>query len=378
MRKKFFMVVFGLILIIPVICQLSSKQMESLQGVTEEKTLVNMSYQTLMRGEWQSSYETYLSDNLNVRNWLIPLRNEITYTVFKSSPNRNIVIGKNKELYEEEYIDFETQIYSAMNQSEIDELVNKLTVINNYLQGKGKELFVFITPSKAEIVSENIPDRYLMIAPKEKKTSTYDLFVSALKKTDIAYYDSTVDVRSMVDNVEYSVFPLTGTHWSDVTAAVCAQKLADSMEQQLNINLPEMKVTWQQCEEPVHPDADLYNLLNLIRKPDVIYYKSDIEVTDTNKDSLRIFARGGSFMGSSIYKLITNDFFDESYYLENTGVISSDGLCTGSFSDYSEIPVKEMLDNSDLIFLEVNEEAIPRMSFGFIDYVVDNIILGGE
>ena len=35
-----------------------------------------------------------------------------------------------------------------------------------------------------------------------------------------------------------------------------------------------------------------------------------------------------------------------------------------------------MVDDSDIIFLEVNEEAIPRMSFGFIDYLLEHDVLG--
>ena len=49
---------------------------------------------------------------------------------------------------------------------------------------------------------------------------------------------------------------------------------------------------------------------------------------------------------------------------------------SGNFDSYDVLPLEEMVDDSDIIFLEVNEEAIPRMSFGFIDYLLERHVLG--
>lgn len=347
----------------------------NLQGETLKKEKTEASFQDMWSGEWQSNFESYLTDNLKIREWLIPLRNQIMYSLLKTSPNENIVIGKNNNLYEEEYICFETQIYLPMTEDEIDILTEKLTALDKSLKDKGKKFFIFITPSKAEIYSEDIPDQYLKIAPDEKSPSTYNLFIEALERTDIAYYDSTQDVRELKQTVEFHVFPKTGTHWSKVTAAICAQKLSDSMEEQLDVDLPECKVSYQKCKEPLHPDSDIYNLLNLLEKPDEIFYEPIIEITDASKEDYTILARGGSFMGSSLNSLIHNDYFARSYYLENTFAVCPEGTYSGNFDTYDLLPLQEMIEDSDIIFLEVNEEAIPRMSFGFIDYLLENNIL---
>ena len=52
------------------------------------------------------------------------------------------------------------------------------------------------------------------------------------------------------------------------------------------------------------------------------------------------------------------------------------GVYSGNFDSYDVLPLEEMVDDSDIIFLEVNEEAIPRMSFGFIDYLLEHHVLG--
>ena len=70
-------------------------------------------------------------------------------------------------------------------------------------------------------------------------------------------------------------------------------------------------------------------------------------------------------MGYSLYPMIQNGAFSQSYYLENTYARCPEDIYYGNFDfdSYDELPVRDMLDDSDIIFFEVNEEAIPRMSF---------------
>lgn len=372
-RKRFFVICFFVMLLLGAGGEFLV-QGSNLQGETLNEDS-DLEISDIWNGKWQVEYENQLTSNLKIREWLIPIRNQIMYSVFGKSPNSNIIIGKNQNLYEEEYICFETQIYEPMSGEEIDVLVNKLKTLDTNLKNKGKHLFVFITPSKAEIYFEDIPDKYMNISPENRTESTYSLFVKALEQTDIAWYDSTEDVRRLKETAEFPVFPKTGTHWSNVTGMICAEYLADSMEEQLGINLPEIEVSYEVCDEPVAPDTDIYNLLNLIQKPKETFYKPIVKSVDSEKENYNIFARGGSFMGQSLGDLIEHGYFAESYYLENTFAICPEGTYSGSFDSYDKLPVRDMIDNSDIIFLEVNEEAVNRMSFGFIDYLLDNNLL---
>lgn len=375
MKNKILFIAFSFLLMAAGVIGQFAVQNGSLQGETIKEEKGDISFTDVWSGKWQTEYEEYLGDNLKIREWLIPIRNQIMYSLFKTSPNSNIVIGKNDNLYEEEYVCFETQIYPAMSGEEVNELVDKLKKINEALEAKGKTFFIFITPSKAEIYYEDIPEGYRLISPAQKNESTYSLFIKALSESRIAYFDSIPDVRELKETSEFSAFPRTGTHWSAVTAAIIGGKLADSMEEQLGINLPESKVTYELCQEPAAPDSDIYNLLNLFGKPNEVFYAPIVEITDPEKESHTILARGGSFMGGSLRNLINNNYFDKSYYLENTFAICPEGTYSGNFDSYDVLPVRSMLEDSDIIFLEVNEEAISRMSFGFIDYLLEENLL---
>lgn len=348
----------------------------SLQGETIEESKADITVQNVWSGKWQIEFEDYLQNNLKIREWLIPIRNQIMYSFFHTSPNNNIAIGRENNLFEKEYIYFESQIYPPMTEREMDNLIDKLEIINSALEAQGKNLFIFITPSKAEVYSEDMPVKYVSIAPTNGKESNYNLFIEALGNTEIAFYDSIPYVNELKNSEEFPVFPTTGTHWSDVTASFCAEELADSMEEQLEINLPEAEVSYERCDDPIAPDSDIYNLLNLMFKPDENYYKAVRKITDANKEECTILARGGSFMGSSLYYgMIQEDYFTKSYYLENTVIRCSETNYSGTFDSYDDLSIKEMIEASDVILLEVNEEAIPRMSFGFIDYLLDKDIL---
>ena len=45
------------------------------------------------------------------------------------------------------------------------------------------------------------------------------------------------------------------------------------------------------------------------------------------------------------------------------------------FSEYEELDLDAEIEQADIVLLEVNEEAVDRMSFGFIDYMLDNILV---
>ena len=346
----------------------------NLEGENIQKDCPEMTLADILNGNWQALFEEYFAEQIKIREYLIPVRNQIMYQLFSTSPNKNIVIGKNGNLYEEEYICYELQIYPAMTSAEVENLVYKLKLLKNLLEQKNKSLFIYITPSKARVYAEDIPEIYKMISPDVKEESTYSLFIDDLEESGIAYYDSTLDVIELKKNVAYDVFPKTGTHWSKVTQAVSAKRLGEELEKQLHIDLPQITIDFTVSEEPLHPDADLYKLLNLIEESGETYYAPIINIEDEQKEIYTLLARGGSFMGESIYStLILNNYFEKSYYMENTFAISSEGIF--NFNSYEELDLKAILEESDIVLLEVNEEAINRMSFGFVDYLLENNIL---
>lgn len=78
-------------------------------------------------------------------------------------------------------------------------------------------------------------------------------------------------------------------------------------------------------------------------------------------------------MQTSIMALTGQGYFDSYFYMENT-LLVDDGEIS-YFSEYEELDLDAEIEQADIVLLEVNEEAVDRMSFGFIDYMLDNILV---
>lgn len=371
MRKKLFIFLFGCLLSLGILFQISGKE-HVLSGVSA-KTAFPTDMSGLLNGEYQSTLESYAGDNLTLKTWLVPVHNQILYSVFHTSPNEHVVIGKNDNLYIIEYILKSEQYVAPVSDEEITALITKLKTLNELLTAQGKSLFVFISPSKATIYNEDIPDIYKDMAPTKKTSSNYERFLSELQQTDIPYYDTIPVVKQLKEESPYPVYPSTGIHWSKVTACDITALLTDEMEAQLGVNFPEMEVTYQPSLIPSAPDADLCDLMNLMYNTKTDYYAPGITITEPEKDSLSIVARGGSFMGTTVYEMINQRFFDNFLYMENT--LSDLNGSVAYFTSYDELDIAGQLANADILLLEVQEKDIADMSFGFIDYILDNRLL---
>lgn len=66
----------------------------------------------------------------------------------------------------------------------------------------------------------------------------------------------------------------------------------------------QFKVESTALTEPLYPDADIFDTLNLFTKAYDKYESADCIVTDSNTDAPNVFFRGGSFMGQSLKRLV--------------------------------------------------------------------------
>lgn len=371
MWKKTAVFTFFVIIMLGMIFQVIGREHE-LHGVSEE-TPLSVSAGGLWAGSSQSDMEAWLDGKLVLRTWLIPIRNQIVYSVFHTSTNDEVVLGKNGNLFEERYLTAETQITPPVGDEDMEALAERIKILNDRLEEKGKSLFIFITPSKAHVYSEDIPDLYLKLAPDTKEVSSYSKLIQKFEEKGIAYFDSVPYVLELKENAEYPVYTKTGVHWSRVAALEASGRLMDEMERQLSINLPEIAVDYLPTSEAIEPDRDLEELLNIWKGQDLDFYAPSITVTDEEKDSVRLLARGGSFMQTSIMTLTGQGYFDSYFYMENT-LLVDDGEIS-YFSEYEELDLDAEIEQADIVLLEVNEEAVDRMSFGFIDYMLDNILV---
>lgn len=71
---------------------------------------------------------TYFSEHLPGRDLMIKVRNQAIYSLYDKSPNKNTIIGKNKNLFEEEYVSKYVRVYPPVKEEKARQLCDSQTV----------------------------------------------------------------------------------------------------------------------------------------------------------------------------------------------------------------------------------------------------------
>ena len=112
------------------------------------------------------------------------------------------------------------------------------------------------------------------------------------------------------------MFYSTGIHWSHSYGNVAAKAFSEYINTKSRWELSAISIDEYKVDEPLWPDADLYQTLNLFSEPkDVQYYATKLSIVE-QRDRPNVFIRGGSFMGQSLNSLISVGMFNKNIHLE--------------------------------------------------------------
>jgi len=348
---------------------------DDLSGFTGQLQQTQFSVESLMDGSYQSSLNSWWENNFPGRSRLIKVRGSAIYALLDESPNERVVKGEDDYLFENTYVSVELGCVQC-EEGYYDELVGKLETLDDRLESTGRELYVFITPNKAAFFRDKVPARYRKLIVPE--TTMYQQFVERLEESDIHYFDChkvLMNNELGLENPMAPVFYRTGTHWTPCYGLNCAAMFAQYVNANSDFDLGDYAVEEVLAEEPVWPDADVFQSLNILQPYPESQYHGAIMSLTREGDHPGVFIRGGSFMGQSLSGLLNRGNFSSDIHFENNNIFSenySKVVTLDSFTDYDKVDMQGMLADKDIIVLEVNEAAIQNMSFGFIDYVLEN------
>ena len=377
LRTIMLMLGFAAVLMMPILLRKVNAQF-GLTGVSVQTERPILTKKGLLEGTVQEELNDYIAQNMPGRDLMIKVRNQLIFTLYSKSPNENIVIGKNNNLFEKEYVLKYEKVYPPADKEYVVDLCDKIAVIQDKLEAKGKELYLFITPTKVRYYEEDVPDIYRVASSFGERTGNYEVLMETLADYDFKVYDSIPVVAAYRETADAAGMPLyykTGSHWSLVVGAEVASGLGCFLDENSKYDFPDTHVEYAPVPEPLHPDSDIFNTFNVFTKPYDSYYSAELKAEDiglAEEEKPNLFCRGGSFMGQTINHLINNGMFHLDTYVENTIYYRNRFTEPGSFSDYGELNLKQELEQADIVILEVNEAHIPTMSFGLIDYLIEH------
>ncbi len=362
---------------------------DELHGVGYSAQTKEISAEGILDGSVQSSWDDWISEHIPARATLLKLRNQGIFSVFNESPNAGVLLCPDGQLIEREYVYKYEKIYPPAAEEYVRDECDKIAVIRDRLRAEGKELYIFITPTKPRYYEGSIPEQIRKMQAFPDRPGNYEVLTRVLGDYDFEVFDSVDHIRSLTEGgdevMQFPMYQQTGTHWTWTLGLKTALAFADFMDERSAWSFPQGQMIIGSTDTPVFPDADLYDILNIYTRPWGNYFNADIVINEKEaKDAAEyqagvdsrpdMLVRGGSFLGQTISPLINHGYFRRSMYLENTKVYSDDWPDGGTFSDYEELEpaLSEQLKETDILILEINEAHVPTMSFGFIDYLFDH------
>ena len=197
--KVLFIALFlGMIFVIPLATKLQKNEVISQFENRKLAEAPKLTKAGLLSGEYFGQWETYLSDHIFGRNLWIKAYTYLNMTVLGKDNINNIVLGK--EGYLLPFFDYDGK-YDAINSPQnLDEMAQKLKLLQAYLEKKGSCLYFVGIPSQASYHRADYPGH--LLNNNQLLNNTEGRLFGNLDKLGVSYINmNTVFHRN--ETVEY-------------------------------------------------------------------------------------------------------------------------------------------------------------------------------
>lgn len=341
-----------------------------INGVFQEIEKPVWSFSSYLKGNYQAQYDEWFTQHFPERSYFVKSYSELVYRLFHKSPNKKVVLGNEGALFEKSYIEAYLGLGEQKEEDYYHTLVADLKYIQEVCKQEGKQFAVLITPSKAAYHPEYIPKKYFWMAQGENQV--YTQFAALLQQNQIDYLDTFAYLKEIEDTIPVPIFPKTGTHWNAIVGAYASNGLIDFLNEKMGEKIPKIQIgDIQEGKEPFDPkDQDIYRLMNVLEKAkNETYYTAGTYVTESQEHKKSIFWEGGSFSWQML------DCFDQNQIFRNMDFIfyqqmirqyrNNQPIDVNLNEENIESYLEKALLHKDVIILEVNQENIRNMGYGF-------------
>jgi alginate O-acetyltransferase complex protein AlgJ len=357
-----FIILLWLLISLPIIQMKYGKfKTLPLAGAMQKVEKPTLNIDGLESGEFQSKYEEWFGQNFGLREYFIKTNKQLFYSIFNQTPPKdNVTVGKDNQLYGEGYINEYLGFNPPMDKRILEEKIKKMKRLQDLLQQRGQAFLLLLTPSKAAIYPENLPDR--LLSKKINIPRNYDNIIPLLHKYGVQYIDGHSITDTQKKSSGYDMFPQGGTHWNYLAAYYTAKASVEKLEKITGGNLVNFDLNKIEQGKPTGTDRDLADLMNLWFPP--INYTSPKPIISVDKDSggykPTILIEGGSFSGQIIQTLSDISMFKQLDYYFYYNSHSQFRLGEGEKyqGQISNVDWNNDVLNRDIIIIEMNEEYI--------------------
>ena len=317
-----------------------------------------------LSGDFQRSADRWFSNIVEPRGWVIPLVNQLLYTVFARSymGDRTIVIGRQGELYEQLYIAAYCQSSELGDADALAASAASVGELNERLSRAGKILLILVTPSKAAVLPERLPAG--VCAPAGDPATRRRWLVSKLRAAGVTVIDGHALVMMMKAEDPLPPFPRGSAHWSRLVGARVAGVVMREVTRRGDVDVGGIDVRSVRWDaRPEKSDRDVADLLTLFVPP--LGYRvgvPEIACRPTISGRARALVTiGGSFLyqvldpirDCGLFRQVENYFYYDTLYERWPGHVSER-------PDATKLRWRDKLAETDVVILEIGEHLIGR------------------
>lgn len=261
-------------------------------------------------GQFQEESQTYLEENIGLRNYFVRSRNQVYFSLFNEASARDVVIGKENYFYEVNYLK-ELVGENALSEDELKEFSSRAKIVQDSLKAQGKEFLIVIAPGKASYFPEHIPDSWNQ---KPRMARNHDRLVRHLHHKHVSLFDASNWFLQMKDTSTYPLYSETGIHWTHYGEALFLDSLSSYLNAK-NIQVPEFTIsTIQSSMMPKFPDDDIEQGMNLLFDvPNKMLGYPQLSYSSSNTTSSALLI-GDSYLWNMYVEKSYSNLFERFYY----------------------------------------------------------------
>jgi hypothetical protein len=316
-------------------------------------------------GKFQADAEKYITENIGFHNFLVRLNNQVNFSLFKIVAAEGVVVGKENQMYEKDYILEYTGEY-FIGDLPIEKKVLQIKFLQKHLlENYNKHLVIVFEPGKAEVMPEFIPDRY---HPEKRTRTNYQAFLDFCNKNEVKYLDLNKFFVDIKDTVSYPLYPRYGIHWTVYGMSLAADTLVKYLEHITQKDLIDVKWTIKSVSKtPKDTDYDVGDAMNLLWNVnrDELAYPVGIFEQNSAKWKPRVLAIADSYYFNIYYSYLPNNVFanrDFWYFGKRVFPASYTNL-----TNIGDINTKEVINSQDIILCMVTGRFMHRAFWGTIN-----------
>lgn len=166
-----------------------------------------------------SDVSAWINDHFFLRQELISANNAMTATLFRTSGEDSVILGKNGWLYYGSTLDDYTGL-NGMTEQERYAAANNIALMAEYCEDQGREFRFMIAPNKNSLYSQFMPDYGV-------KPDIHDAhrLHGLLSDMDVPYIDLFAVIGDASVTAVSSLYFAHDSHWNDMGAALAADTI---------------------------------------------------------------------------------------------------------------------------------------------------------